>query len=800
MRIALTAAFLGVSLTIAHAQARNWIDNAHFEAEEPALWEGGVIDHEVVHAGRGALRVDMPQGETSFSAPYGDGVDVSQTEAAPILAAFWLRPEAAAQTGNIRGGVTFHVDFRDGTMLAWYGPFEFSPEESGSWVYHEARWTPRAPIARIRPYVYMRGFEGSVYLDDIYLGPVTDLPVVERTTIPVSVTGIHGRFTDWPRFEITRFRPIAHVFQCDGPDQTNLELSCDIDVTRTAPIYLTSAWGSQYWTLYSTDRRELAEIYTDERLDLSEPGAQTVPVRMSGAIHTNAGDLAPGGWVFVTDRFKSFLIYSTEKPEGEPYEDARTGETFSFWDSVKLDPLSRVLGPSGVTAAFSLGDLREYELQMSAETTDGGVRVRPMLRDAGGKRVPLHDLTLTVRAGGREAAVQEELGPDGVPTGHYLWRTEGDAPQSVQVTGTVRLATPDGLVEEGIDATVAVGAAPVQPASPPPLELLGWGSGHYSVSPDQSEGPESIRRLIADARAAGVSRLVVGARGTDGDRYMSEISRGERPEYDQLALAVAEGRRQGVDIYAGYALGWAQEVDLEAHPDWAMIGSDGTPGTWYCYNNPEVRAFHASLVAEIVRNYDVAGVALDACRPGPGCHCQLCARLFQQRYGRPLEGVGHYDPEWREFQRESITDYMRELREAIRQARPDAKLSGYVWSRLAPDADRAGQDWPRWLNEGIMDWVCVGQYTPSTPLFRGECHTLKTIADRELGGDTSRIFPLLGVTYIQGAWPSYPLADAVIDQQLQAAREEGLQGAGYFPFYGIRTHPGTSASHSGQWQ
>ncbi|MGC9317895.1 MAG: family 10 glycosylhydrolase [Armatimonadota bacterium] len=798
MRTALTMALVGVWLTIGQARADNWIDDADFEADAPSLWEGGVIDHEMVHAGRGALRVDMPAGETSFSAPYADGIDVSQSQAEPILAAFWLRPEAAEQTGSVRGGVTFHVDFRDGTMLAWYGPFEFSPEESGSWVYHEARWMPRAPIARIRPYVYMRGFEGSIYLDDIYLGPVADLPVVERTTIPVSVTGMHGRFTDWPRFEITGFRPIAHVFHCDGPEHTNLELTCEIDVTRTAPIYLTSAWGSQYWTLYSTDHRELAEIYTDERLDLSEPGAHTFPVRMSGTTHANAGDLAPGGWVFVTDRFKSFLIYSTEKPEGEPYEDARTGQTFSFWDAVRLERLSRALGPWGVTAAFSLADLSEYELQASAQSADGGVRVRPVLRDAGGNIVPLHNLTLTVRAGDRRAPAQEEVAPDGVPTGAYLWPMESDPPQSVQVAATVRLATPDGLVEEPIDATVTVGAARPQTASPPRLELLGWGSGHYGVSPTPGEGPESIGRLIADARAAGVTRLVVGARGTDGDRYMSEISRGERPQYDQLAVAVAEGERQGVAIYAGYALGWAQEVDLEAHPDWAMMGSDGTPGTWYCYNNPQVRAFHSSLVAEIVRNYDVAGVALDACRPGPGCHCELCARLFRERYGRSLADVDHYDPDWRQFQRQSITEYMRQLRDAVGQARPDAELSGYVWSRLAPDADRAGQDWPRWLNEGIMDWVCVGQYTPSAPLFRGESHTLRTIADRELGGDTSRIFPLLGVTYIQGAWPSYPLADAVIDQQLQAARAEGMRGAGYFPFYGIRTHRETSAAHSRQ--
>ncbi len=795
MRALLMAGLVALPLT-AWGQAGNWIDNGDFEADEPVLWATGVIDREVVHSGQGALRVDMPAGETNHSARYGDGVEVNQSEAAPVMAAFWVRLEATKQTGAIRGGVTFHTEFREGPMLAWYAPFEIRPEANGSWVYCEARWVPKAPITRMRPSVYMRGFEGSIYVDDIYLGPVTELPVIERTTIPVAVTGTAGRFTDWPRFEITRFEPTAQVFHFVSPDETNLELVCDIDVTRTAPIYLTSEWGSQYWTLRRTDRPALAEIYTDERLDLSAPGVHTVPLTMCGASHGNAGELSPGGWAVITERFKSFLIYGTEQPEGEPYVDARTGATFSYWDSVKLDPLSLAVGPSGVAAPFSLADLSAYAVEVTARRTAQGVAVTPTLRDAQGTVVPLHGLSLTVRAGDRRAELREQVGPDGMPTGDYVWANDGDAPNEVAVGGRVRLATPDGLVEEPIAATVPVGEAPPETGDLPPLELVGWGSGSYEVAEAPGEGAESIRRLVADAAAAGVRRLVFGARGTRGDAYMSEISNSEPPEYDRLALAVEEGRRQGVAIYAGYALGWAQEVDLAAHPDWAMIRADDSPDTWYCYNNPQVRAFHAALVAEIVRNYDVAGIALDACRPGGGCFCPRCRALFAERYGRSLDDVDAYDPDWVEFQRDSITAYMAELRDAVRGARADAELAGYVWARLAPDADRAKQDWPRWLAEDIFDWVCVGQYTASTPLFRAECRTLKILADEHLGGDTSRIWPLLGVTYIQHAWPSHALADQVIDQQLRAAREEGLVRAGYFPFHGIRTHLATSAAHT----
>ncbi len=95
-----------------------------------------------------------------------------------------------------------------------------------------------------------------------------------------------------------------------------------------------------------------------------------------------------------------------------------------------------------------------------------------------------------------------------------------------------------------------------------------------------------------------------------------------------------------------------------------------------------------------------------------------------------------------------------------------------------------------------MDFVCVGQYTTSTPMFRAQCHVLKQIADKYLDGDTSRIYPLIGISYIQGANPSYALADAVLNRHLWAARQEGMVCAGYFPFHSIRTHPETSAAHS----
>lgn len=776
------------TLWAALACGENWIANGNFESDRPLGWVGAVVDHQVVHAGHGALRLDSGGDRAEASARCVPPIEVNQRHPEPIQAACWLRFDAQRQTGPLRAGLTFRVEMADGTALAWYAPFELAPAEMGSWVYCEQRWVPKAPVVRIRPSLYLRGCEGSIWADDLYLGPVTTLPVPPRGTIPLGVTGSTGRFAATARIKFLDLCPTAHVFHLGANNQTNLELTCRVNVEQPAPVYLTSAWGSQYWTLYAPARRELAQIFTDERIDLSQPGTQTVKARMNG-FSAGASALAATGYAFITDCAKSFLIYSTQ-------DRPVAGRTVRQLDTMKVELLSRFVGPAGLAAPFSLADLQSYRWAASACVQGGRLLVRPTLVDAQNRTVPLFGLDLRGRAGAQQLTFTPESTVDGAPTGAYLAASMGEAPASLQLTGTVRLATPTGVHSVQLDQQVAVQQQP-PPAAPSRrrLDLIGWGYPTYELSDKVSYGPQSMHRMVADARTAGVTKLMIHARTSNATLYPSRIASSVSVgEWDVLSAAVAEGQRQGVAIFAAYVLGVAQEADLKAHPDWAMLDRQGKPTGWYCYTHPQVRAFHASLLAEIVTRYPVAGLALDYCRPGGGCFCPRCAAAFAEKYGKPLATVDAHDPQWTAWQREQTTDYLRQLRAAVRRARADALLSGYVLSRFAPDVDRSGQDWPRWLRDGIMDFVAMGVYTPSTPWFRAQCHTLRTLADRDLGGRIDQVYPLLGPGYIQAANPPHTAADAVIAHHLQAACDEGLGGAGFFPFYAIRTHMATAAA------
>ena len=421
------------------------------------------------------------------------------------------------------------------------------------------------------------------------------------------------------------------MFHLAAKNQANLEIACRFRVDQPAPIYLTSAWGSQYWTLYSPLRRELAQIHTDERLDLSRPGEHTVRVAMN-RFSEGASPLAPTGYAFITESSKSFLIYGLESL-------AAASPNAAKWDTVKVERLSRHLGPAGLVAPFSLADLTSYKLRVSARVLGDHLVARPVLEDAQKREVPLYGMELQIRLGDRRLTLASESADDGSPTGDYAIAVQGVMPASVEVFGRVRLGTPSGVREATIDQTATVRpAAQAGSRQPPRLDLIGWGYPAYELSTKASHGPESMRRLVADARAAGVTKLVIHARTSTETLYPSRIAASVSVgEWDVLAAAVAEGRRQGVTIYAAYVLGIAQDTDLKAHPDWAMLDRHGKPTGWYCYTNREVRDFHAALLSEIVARYPVAGVSLDFCRPRWRLFLSaLCGRLHRE--ARPAAG------------------------------------------------------------------------------------------------------------------------------------------------------------------
>jgi len=96
--------------------------------------------------------------------------------------------------------------------------------------------------------------------------------------------------------------------------------------------------------------------------------------------------------------------------------------------------------------------------------------------------------------------------------------------------------------------------------------------------------PESITRMVADAKASGFNTLIVQVRGR-GDAYYSGSveprppSLAAAPGFDPLATTIARAHDAGLKVHAWININLVGGLDLPAsadhvlyrHPDWLMV-------------------------------------------------------------------------------------------------------------------------------------------------------------------------------------------------------------------------------------
>jgi uncharacterized lipoprotein YddW (UPF0748 family) len=139
--------------------------------------------------------------------------------------------------------------------------------------------------------------------------------------------------------------------------------------------------------------------------------------------------------------------------------------------------------------------------------------------------------------------------------------------------------------------------------------------------------------------------------------------------------------------------------------------------------NPEVRKFLLTLTEEIVRRYNVDGVQLDyirypasfppdrySYRKTTWGYTKIGRQTFQSLAGiDPTQIDPKSQPElwnqWTAFKAAQVTDFVREASRRMRTVRPGIVVSAAVFPEAAASYERKHQDWPRWAQEGLVDWL-----------------------------------------------------------------------------------------------
>lgn len=323
------------------------------------------------------------------------------------------------------------------------------------------------------------------------------------------------------------------------------------------------------------------------------------------------------------------------------------------------------------------------------------------------------------------------------------------------------------LLVLAIGAISGGGAAPDRAAArqnPPPEEVRALWVVRTSIT-----SPAAIRQVIEFATRHGFNTLFVQVRGRGDAYYRSEIEpraeslAGQPASFDPLAKVLRQARaatgraRLAVHAWINALYVWsspapptARDHLVHRHPDWLMVdrrrgrarvGRDRE--IFVCPSHPAVRAHLVAIARDVARRYPVDGIQLDYIRypSADHCHCAGCHERFahwlaQQRSPRvraasvarhPRHVLPNlYAAEWEQWRREQIGSLVREIRDAVRAARPEALLSActVAWGRWPGDFRRTeayarlAQDWFRWMREGLVDAVAPMTYHRDTEAFQ----------------------------------------------------------------------------------
>ncbi len=243
---------------------------------------------------------------------------------------------------------------------------------------------------------------------------------------------------------------------------------------------------------------------------------------------------------------------------------------------------------------------------------------------------------------------------------------------------------------------------------------------YMNLSRTHSPDAESLKALVNEAADAGIQFLLPYARTTEGTAFydsniMPQVPRG----YDALAIVIEAAHARGMEVHPWFVVtadGYNQMSPiLREHPDWCMVDINGRRVAWLDPSSPEARQHVVSVMKEIAANYDIDGINLDYLRyatPGRYCFCERCTTAFKERFHLDAKAANNAEPgsldwaKWRLWRYRQTNQLMRELRDALREVKPEATMSAYVWgAQCYGKGYNICQDWKTWMDEGQLDWV-----------------------------------------------------------------------------------------------
>jgi uncharacterized lipoprotein YddW (UPF0748 family) len=303
-------------------------------------------------------------------------------------------------------------------------------------------------------------------------------------------------------------------------------------------------------------------------------------------------------------------------------------------------------------------------------------------------------------------------------------------------------------------AVLLLGAAPAQAQGPAQQLRAFWVDSLHPGFYNRSQ----VDELVSNVVRAGANTIIMQARRHGDAWYNNSIEpRSAEPslapaaEFDPLAYLIEKAHAQGLRVHAWLVVSvacrpadrlWGNPAHvctthgptIQGAERWTTATFNGEQVGDLDFGHPAAVTYMERVVDHLLRAYPALdGVHWDFIRLSGASYGynQVSLERFNRALGRPLDSRPlPDDPVWSQWRRDRVTELVRRLYIRAKAIKPTVQVSAatITWGGAGNDGNWAAssayrlvfQDWPAWLDEGILDFaVPMHYFAEGVPQSRG---------------------------------------------------------------------------------
>ena len=280
-----------------------------------------------------------------------------------------------------------------------------------------------------------------------------------------------------------------------------------------------------------------------------------------------------------------------------------------------------------------------------------------------------------------------------------------------------------------------------------------------------------INSALVYAYQSGYNIVFIQVRGRGYAFYNSDIVP-KHPkiatEFDPLDYAVTLGHALGIEVHAwmnSYIL-WSSKTPPEnpehlyhTQKGWTEANIHGKmdsqiklsepqspqwEGVYLSPTHPEVNPYLLSVYSEIINSYNIDGIHLDYIRFQDEVYGynksgmavfeniydinprDIVRGIISPRFGWSQEFVDSMYVAWDKFRRDAVTELVRNIYHEVHKPGHNIKLSAAVKPNIIDAKYRWYQEWDKWVQEGIIDFVVPMNYFKEIRDFNNSIQIMKS--------------------------------------------------------------------------